>query len=252
MPMAEDRIVPLTRVAEVISPGVDKRGEQVGLLKDLVESVRGILVEFGLGREVIGETPADAVGGLVSQFCQGPFERRYAFGMAFPEDLATTGQGHELFDAAVEDAVERVVVGRRNGIVFVIVTARAPDREPKHAARDHVDAVVDDLVFHPEEAASDREKAHRRLVPRPFSLELVGGKLEHQKTVVGEVFVQRRDDPVAINPGMRPVLFLAGIDIALRVRITRHVEPMPRPVFSVLRRRERLINDRGPFVGGNR
>ena len=41
-----------------------------------------------------------------------------------------------------EDAGERVVVGLRNGIVLMIVAARAGDGESEEAAGNHVDAVV--------------------------------------------------------------------------------------------------------------
>ena len=41
-----------------------------------------------------------------------------------------------------EDAGERVVVGLRNGIVLVVVAARAGHGEAEETAGDHIDAVV--------------------------------------------------------------------------------------------------------------
>ncbi len=253
VPVAEDGVVPLARVAQIVAPGVDEGGQQVGLLEDLVEAVGRILVQFSLGLEIIGETLADAGGSLGAEFREGFLVVLEALRVRLPKALvATLAEGHEPLDAAVEDAMEAVIVRRGDGIVLVVVAPRAADGEAEHAARDDVDAVVDDLVFHPEEAAPDREKAHRGLVAGPFSLDLVGGELEHQKAVVGQVVVQGRDDPVAVGPGMRPVFFLAGIDVALRVRIPRHIEPVPRPVFAVVGGGEVLIDDRGPIGGGNR
>ena len=52
-----------------------------------------------------------------------------------------------LFGRAGEYAVQCVVVGRADRIELVIVAAGARDREAHHAARDDVDAVVDDVVL---------------------------------------------------------------------------------------------------------
>ena len=61
----------------------------------------------------------------------------------------------------MEDTVEGIVILCRNGIVFVIVAARAGHGECHRAARHHVDAIVDDVVRHPDEAPAAGDESHR-------------------------------------------------------------------------------------------
>ena len=44
----------------------------------------------------------------------------------------------------------------------MIVTAGAGDRQAHEPARDHVDAIVDDVLLIVEEAPAERQEAHRR------------------------------------------------------------------------------------------
>ena len=65
-------------------------------------------------------------------------------------------------DGAREDAVERVVVPCRNGIKLVIMAASTPHRQPQQAARDHIDAIINDVRGIVEETPPQREEPHGR------------------------------------------------------------------------------------------
>ena len=224
---------------------MDEGGEEIGLLKNLVKAVGGILVELGLGGEIVREALPHPVGRLETGLCHGLVERFDPILLGFDELRIPPGERDELFDAAVEDAVERVVVGGGDGIVLVIVTAGARDGQPEHAARHDVDAVVDDVMFYPEETAAESEESHRREIAVIFVRDLIGGELEQEKAVIRHIPVQCRHDPVPIGPGVGPVFLLAGVDIAFRVGVSGHVEPVPRPVLAVVGRVEETVDEPG-------
>ena len=96
--------------------------------------------------------------------------------------------------AAREDAVQRVVILRRDRIELVIVAARAGDRQAEEALRHDVDAVVDDVVLHSLEPLADREEAERGEVARVLRPggELVRRELLRDEDVVRHVVVEAR------------------------------------------------------------
>jgi fumarate reductase subunit D len=67
----------------------------------------------------------------------------------------------EAIVAAVKDAIERVIILRRNRIVFMVMAARALHGQRHRAASDHVDAVVNNVVCHPDETPSAGDETHR-------------------------------------------------------------------------------------------
>ena len=91
-----------------------------------------------------------------------------------------------------EDARERVVIGLRNGIVLMIVTARARHGEAEKAASDHVDTVVPFIGagdFHRAVVVIPGAQAEEagcgyRLVARLF-IEEVAGELGFDEGIVG-------------------------------------------------------------------
>ena len=82
--------------------------------------------------------------------------------------------------AAGKDAVEGVVIGGGDRLVFVIVAAGTGDGEPHQPAGHQIDAIVDDVVLVAEKRAPDGEKSQRRQIggghggPEP-----VGRQLQH-------------------------------------------------------------------------
>ncbi len=61
---------------------------------------------------------------------------------------------------------------------------------------------------------------------------------------IGLIRVQGADDVIAIRPGVGSRLILV---VAVRLAEMNDVEPMPRPAFAILRRREQAIDQ--PLIG---
>ena len=152
-----------------------------------------------------------------------------------------------------EDARERVVIARRNRIVFVIVTPRAPHGQSEEAARHDVDAIVafvgardfdGAVVVVPRPQAEKSESGQR---PRaPLVAEPIARELRLHEVVVRHVVVERLDDPVAIEVRVRIRIVSASFGIQRAVVVfaeARHVEPQAAPRRAVLRRCQQSIHD---------
>ena len=109
-----------------------------------------------------------------------------------------------------EERLEPVVVGRGDGVELVIVAPGASDRQSQEHRADRAgdlgelrlpldlgdDVAADDLArTAPAESRGDQGVAIA-------GLDVVPGELEHEEAIVGEIGVQRLDDPVAIAPGV--------------------------------------------------
>ena len=143
---------------------------------------------------------------------------------------------------ALEDAIEGVVVGRGDRIVFVIVAAGAADREAHYRLAERVDRV--DRVLEGEVHVIDRVEtkppgdrqvaggsdAVGKGIGRRRRRQEIAGHLLADEDVVGLVVVERLDDVVAILPGKRCriVARLAG-----RVGIADDIKPVPAPSLTV-------------------
>ena len=77
-----------------------------------------------------------------------------------------------------------------------------------------------------------------------FWMEKVTGDLLLHKLIIGEVGVEGVDDPVAITPGVGANLVVLK---AVRLRETRKVKPMLRPVLAVSGRSKQTVDE--IFVG---
>ena len=101
--------------------------------------------------------------------------------------------GQFLWDlAAGEDAVQGVVVGRRDGLVLMVVAACAGHGEPHQPAGHEVDAVVDDVVRVAEERPPHGEEAERGQIRRWHRRHHeVGGDLQGDELVIRPIGRQR-------------------------------------------------------------
>ena len=139
---------------------------------------------------------------------------------------------------AGEDAVQRVVVGRRDRVELVVVAAGARDGQPHQPARHHVDPVVDDVVRVVEEPPAERQEAHRRQRPAVVARrQQVGGELLDDELVVRHVLVERADDVVAVGVRRTGSRRSSVEDVPLGVGVAGHVEPVPAPALAVVRAR---------------
>ena len=178
---------------------------------------------------------------------------------AFAEKFAVGGRGlvewgeegfFDGFFGGGEDAVERVVIARGDRIEFVIVAAGAGDGEAEEAARDDVDAVVDDVVLVAEEAAAEGEKAHGGEGGFVFAeRELVGGELFDEKLVEGQIGVEGADDVVAVGVREGEAAFGVADEVALGVGVAGDVEPEAAPAFAVAGGGEEAVDGAGVGVG---
>ena len=155
---------------------------------------------------------------------------------------------HQRLAAAAEDAVEGVVVGRGDGVVFVVVAAGTGDGQPHQAAGDDVDPVVQDVVYVPHVVRAEGEKPHRRQRPLVFAkLQLVRRQLLHDEAVKGAILVERADNVIAVGVGPGIILLLEE-DISLIVRIASHIEPVPAPSLSIAGRSQQAVDKSRPGV----
>ena len=157
---------------------------------------------------------------------------------------------------AAEDRGQRVIVGGRQRIELVVVAATAADRHPEKRPSQRVNLFVDDVhlqlphVRLGEHPRADREEPGRGEVLDPLGFarggQQVSGKLLDEELVERLVGVERVHDVVAITPrvAIRDVLVQS-----VGVRVASHIQPVPPPSFTVLRRREQPLDDAIEGVG---
>ena len=146
----------------------------------------------------------------------------------------------------VQHRVEAEVFLLRDGVELVVVAVRARDGQAqprvarrRHAVHDGLDAellLVDPALLvdlRVAMKAGGNFLLHRR-VGQHVAGELLDGEL-----VEGQVTVQRGDDPIAVAPDAA-----RRIDaVAVRVRVTRHVQPPTAPPLAVVRRRQQPLDE---------
>ena len=156
---------------------------------------------------------------------------------------------HGLFPGlrdAREDAVQRVVILRRDRVELVVVAARARDGQAEETFGHRVDAVVDHVVRVIEPLA-DRDEAERG-EPRVVGFDvrqLVRRELLDDELVVRLVLVERLDHVVAIGPGVGKAVVHPPVvpRAADGVGVARGIEPVAAPALTVGRRGEQALDD---------
>ena len=147
---------------------------------------------------------------------------------------------------ALEDAGQRVIVARGDGIKFVVVAAGASKRHAHEGAAQRVELFVDDVHLHlppvilGEHLGPDAEESGGNVTRVPCRFRLVTGRLQQvagdlfpDKLIVRLVLVERVDDVVAVSErvDIREVFVEA-----VAVGIAGDVEPVASPFFTVMRR----------------
>ena len=162
--------------------------------------------------------------------------------------------------AAEEDAGQTVIVGRRDRIEFVIVAAGASQRQPQQRPADDIDLIVNDVGHHlffvgvagspfadrQHPRGDDTLDVDLRLV---LCRQQIAGKLLDDEPVVRHVAVQRRDNPIAIAPGVGDVGRFADDAVVETVGIAHQIEPMPPPTLAVSGRGEQPVDHAGESSG---
>ena len=139
----------------------------------------------------------------------------------------------------------------------MVVASRTADRQAEERLADLVDLLVDHVdaqlrlvglddreVAQQEEAGGDQVG---RSLLRPSRGEEVAGDLLADETVERLVGVQRRDDVIAVSPGMLGEEVIGRPDL---VGVADKVEPVPGPPLAERRRRQQPIDD--AFAGPGR
>ena len=171
------------------------------------------------------------------------------FGPVFLQHLGRVDGDLRGPDAG-KDPVERGVVALAHGVEFVIVAARAGNREPLKRLAHHVDLAVHRLDLIVEridglEAVLDKPEmrgAEDRLVEavhvQPRSVEQIAGDMLADKLIERHIGVERANQVVAITIrfGNRRIALAA-----VRLGITHEIHPMPRPVFAEARRGQQQV-----------
>ena len=152
----------------------------------------------------------------------------------------------------VEDAGYRVVVVRPDGVVLVVVAARAADGKPEEAARRHVDAVValvgarhggiGEVVV---PGARAKETKAREQILTAVLRHQVRRQLRHRECVVRHVRVEGVDHPVAVDVGHRVSLPTRAVlcqAAGVVLPETRDIEPVPAPFLAVVFRGEQPVH----------
>ena len=145
----------------------------------------------------------------------------------------------------------------------MVVTARASNRKPHHRGRQNLELVgynghplgdeslrnaVRAVRTHSQEACCDEFVAILGVERQRLSLvieQFVAGDLFRKELVVWLVRVEGTNHPVPVAPGMRA--HRVEVDLALRVRVSRRIQPASPPVLAVAIRLEQSVHK--PFVG---
>ena len=139
------------------------------------------------------------------------------------------------FIGVIQKSEEAVILRVRHGIELVRVALRTPQREAQHPRAHGIHPV--EHAFHAPLLGHDRaffvghavpEKTGRddlllRAIRQQIARDLFG-----DEPVVRHVRIERMDHPVAPRPLLaRQILFKP-----VRVRVARHIQPLPRPLFA--------------------
>jgi hypothetical protein len=241
VPRPKNRMRRALREMQEVAPPPHRGGNQIIRGQDLVEALLGILFQLKLGRKVLADARPQPRPRLLAA---RRHRLRELFAALRQLCIIAGRQRDQSVVAASEHAVQRIIIGRRHRVVLVVVAPRAGHRQAHGAASDHVDAVIDDVMGHPDEPPPAGEKSHGREVGRIGRLEPVGRQLQKQKPVVRKVVVEGPNHPVAIRRRMHELPLLAAIDIPLGVRIPRHVQPVTPPAFAVARAGQQAVDQR--------
>ena len=227
---------------QIHAPGV---GERVGFGRRGRHGLAQAL-ELLLHRGEVGAR-GFVVLGLVDFF--GEFLDRLLRGVEGGGGLAFLQQD-EAGLGVVENAGERVVVARGNGVEFVIVTARARHGQPQERTRKSVHAIRQrfrvglrlgvGIAAIRDVSRTDREEARRDAEVAVFRNEIACDLRAHE-LIVRQVAVERSDHPVAVAPRLRQRI---GVEKAAEaIAIPRDIQPMPAPALAGVRRREQRVHD---------
>ena len=151
---------------------------------------------------------------------------------------------------ALEDGGERVVIRRGQRVELVVVAARAADGHAEEGAAQRLDLLVNQvhlqlhLVRLGQQLRADAEEAQRGqllvALRCAFGGQQVACDLFLHEAVVGFVRVEAVHHVVAVTPRVAEGDVLIK---AVRVCVTRHVQPVPAPALAVSSGGEQAVDE---------
>ena len=142
-----------------------------------------------------------------------------------------------------EHSHQRIIIPRLNWIEFMIVAARARNGQPQESTARDVDLLIPHVNDHLALVRLRQRFRTQRQEPRSYyasrinrfprcGRHQVSSHLLAHELVIGHIAVKRVDHIVAIPPRVGiPVILI----VASRVGITRHIQPVPPPLFAITR-----------------
>ena len=161
--------------------------------------------------------------------------------------------------AAEINSGERIVILSRNRIEFMIVAARAGERESQKSASGHVDLIINDVGQHlflvgvagaPFADGHDAGGNHFAWIEpgRLIRRQNVTGDLLPDELVIRQIAVEGVYDPVAIPIRLGHVRFAADAARIERVGVANDIEPVSAPTLAVMRQGQQAVHDFGESI----
>ena len=143
-----------------------------------------------------------------------------------------------FFGNCIEERVEAIKLSLSNGVVFVIVAARAAKRHPHPCGGGRLHTIHDVLVLILFRDGAAFEIDHVVAIETGRDLLRVGcigqqiaGKLLHGEAVIRHVFVECANDPISPMPHLA-----SAVDVvAVRVGVSCQIQPLHGHAFAVSR-----------------
>ncbi len=259
VPWAKHRIACRRALLEEAAPACHNMGPQI-LGRQREEEDRRFQ-RVGLGQRGSHQVIASALAGCFQQhrvLAVEQLPQLGAFGRRLLLELGASGHGFgppgerqlQRGFAAGENTIKRIIVGRGDRVVLVIVAAGAGHRQTQEAAGHGVDPVIDLVVNVAVKHPAEGQKPHGR---QPPGLVLwghdVGGELLVDEPIKRRIIVERSNHVVAIRVGKRANPIIAVHEHAiLGVGIPGDVKPVPAPPFPIARRGQQAVDHAGEGV----
>ena len=131
----------------------------------------------------------------------------------------------------------------------MIVTTRARHGEAHQAAGDDVNPVINDFILPIQKTPTQSQKPHGRQRPFIFTqFKVIGSQLLNDKLIERQILIERAHYIIAVGVGIGIDSIATAKSVAARIRVSRHIQPMPRPAFTVMRRSQQTVNQLGPCI----
>ena len=170
MPRTEYGVIGSRTLVQILSPPGNHRGPEIFWSKRKKEDRRfqGIGFRGGDAFQVITDTLSRGVGKQGKLFIAKlanflPFRIGLLFKLrCFRRDLRHGERQFQGGFTAGEHPIQRVIIGSRNGIIFMIMTTGTGDRQPQESARHRIDLVVNNVVDIVIIHSPECQESHRR------------------------------------------------------------------------------------------